>query len=349
MKTRNDSPRALLVRAITETRDSMHAILGMLDLIGEGPLGHEQREQLRTARDAGDRLLRVAGDLDRLAQTPGAAPAKAFRVRKLIETAAELASALIPGHERPISCEVSAAVPEYVLGDEAALSEALLRVLDAAVKATDAGPVCLQVTAITAPPQDCTLRFDVTCAGALATPLGLCIAEWLLAGMGGQFDLEPASNGGCRVALTVPVQRVDGATHAGLAAAHNGHTLDILIAEDNDESFALVNALLSGAGHRLTRARNGREAVEKVRTCLFSLVLMDIQMPVLDGFAATREIREWETGTGRAHIPIVVLSAVSFENQIREGSVAGCSGYLVKPVRKPILLDAVRTYAASAR
>jgi two-component system sensor histidine kinase/response regulator len=102
---------------------------------------------------------------------------------------------------------------------------------------------------------------------------------------------------------------------------------------------------LNGQPHIVSRAVNGTEAVERATAETFDLVFMDIRMPELDGYDATRRIREWETGKNCARIPIVVLSAEDLRAQRRHGALAGCSGHLLKPLRKRDLLEAIRVYS----
>jgi CheY-like chemotaxis protein len=118
------------------------------------------------------------------------------------------------------------------------------------------------------------------------------------------------------------------------------------VAEDSDASFQLFKAYLQGQRHTVARATNGAEAVDLASSGAFDLLFMDISMPVMDGYAATRRIRELETGKDRPRLPIVVLSAQDLRAQRRKGALVGCSGHLSKPLRKHELLEAIRAYSA---
>jgi two-component system, sensor histidine kinase and response regulator len=117
------------------------------------------------------------------------------------------------------------------------------------------------------------------------------------------------------------------------------------VAEDSEDSFQLFKAFLRGQPHTVERAANGEEAVDLAANGAFDLVFMDICMPLMDGYAATKRIRELETGKDRARTPIVVLSAEDLRAQRRQGALVGCSGHLSKPLRKHELLEAIRTYS----
>jgi CheY-like chemotaxis protein len=106
--------------------------------------------------------------------------------------------------------------------------------------------------------------------------------------------------------------------------------LTVLVAEDSDESFALTGILLQNEA--VWRAHDGLEAVNMMKERRFDVVLMDIHMPGLDGYKAIRSMRDWETQTGNARTPIVVLSSDDLDTQMRSAAQAGCSGFLRKPL-----------------
>ena len=102
------------------------------------------------------------------------------------------------------------------------------------------------------------------------------------------------------------------------------------MAEDYDESFALIELVLHGENVR--RARDGREALRTIQRQRFDVVFMDVHMPGMDGYAAIRGMRDWETQTGNARTPIVVLSSDDVETQRQSAAQCGCSGFLRKPL-----------------
>jgi CheY-like chemotaxis protein len=126
--------------------------------------------------------------------------------------------------------------------------------------------------------------------------------------------------------------------------------LSVLVAEDSDESFLLTGILLQNES--VWRARDGLEALDMMKSRRFDVVLMDIHMPGLDGYKAIRAMRDWETQTGNARTPMVVLSSDDLDTQMRSAAHAGCSGFLRKPLDQQDLLDlldrlkAVRTVHA---
>jgi CheY-like chemotaxis protein len=122
--------------------------------------------------------------------------------------------------------------------------------------------------------------------------------------------------------------------------------LKLLVAEDSNDSFNLFQVYVRGEGHTVSRAFTGAEAVDMVKTNEYDLVMMDVDMPVMDGYTATRTIREWETRQGRTRIPIVLLSAESAQRQRRIGASIGCSGYLTKPAPREAVLRALSYFSS---
>jgi CheY-like chemotaxis protein len=112
----------------------------------------------------------------------------------------------------------------------------------------------------------------------------------------------------------------------------------LLMAEDSADNQRLIRAYLQQTGHTLDIAENGRLAYEMYRRGTYDLVLMDIQMPVMDGLTATTMIRQWEKTARRAAVPIIALSAHALGQEVRQSLAAGCSAHITKPVRKAALL-----------
>jgi PAS domain S-box-containing protein len=118
----------------------------------------------------------------------------------------------------------------------------------------------------------------------------------------------------------------------------------ILLVEDSADNRALVLAYLRGTSYQVDVAENGQEAVEKFTHGKYELVLMDVQMPVMDGHAATRAIREWERAAGVAPTPIVALTAHAFKEDAERSIASGCSAHLIKPIKKSMLLETAAHY-----
>jgi two-component system, sensor histidine kinase and response regulator len=123
--------------------------------------------------------------------------------------------------------------------------------------------------------------------------------------------------------------------------------LEILVVEDNEDNQMLLQAYLRSTPHHLTLAENGAVAVEQFQVGHYDLVLMDIQMPVMDGYTATKHMRQWEQAQHRPPTLIVALTANALPEEMQYSLEAGCNGHLSKPIKKAALLAALADYTAS--
>ena len=122
----------------------------------------------------------------------------------------------------------------------------------------------------------------------------------------------------------------------------------ILLVEDNPDNRMLIKAYLKKQPYQITEVENGAEAVEHFKASAFDLVLMDVQMPVMDGYAATRAIRDWERENERAATPVIALTANAIKEDMDKTRAAGCDDHLTKPIKKQTLLDALQARLTAA-
>ncbi len=118
----------------------------------------------------------------------------------------------------------------------------------------------------------------------------------------------------------------------------------ILAADDSNDNRFLLTAFLKGFPYELLIVENGQEALDAFKEEKFDIVLMDMQMPVMDGFAATRLIREWEAENNHPATPVLALTAYTLPEEIKQCTDAGCDGHISKPVRKKNLIQAIRDF-----
>lgn len=118
----------------------------------------------------------------------------------------------------------------------------------------------------------------------------------------------------------------------------------ILLVEDNEDNRLLVRAYLKRVPYEIDEAENGEIAVAKFKERRYSLVLMDVQMPIMDGHAATRAIRRWEAEEGWSATPIIALTAHAIKEEMDKSKAAGCTTHLTKPIQKDTLLQALEPY-----
>lgn len=355
----------LFSRLGNEVRQGLHHILGLIELASEEPLSRSQSYSLDHCREAADQLRRTADDLTELAREEGPAAASAeFSPAEAMGEVAGLMGALAERKGLSFHWSADPGLPARVMGDKNLLQDMLRRVLDNAIRFTESGAIRLSAAGPDATLDHTLLAFEISDTGAGVPPevfedlvadviqprtqgLSLRIVRKRLAGLNGALSIAPNSPQGTTVRISLPVALA--AAHPGRpAAAVNGSSLPplrLLVAEDNDNSFRLFMSYVKAAGHTVSRVLNGAEAVEMAKHGEYDLIVMDVNMPRLDGYAATRLIREWETERERPRLPILLLSADDLERQVRLGGAAGCSGHLTKPTTKAQVLAALNYYA----
>jgi CheY-like chemotaxis protein len=355
-----------------DARNAMHSILGFLELVSEGALNPAQREHIEACRVAVDRHFRGIEDARViLGLTAAEKPVIThFAPGDLFGRVSEAVGLIARRKRIGLFCKVEGSVPVMVTGDLEHIGHALLRIAEAVVNTIEGGDVQLCLRALSSPAgsslsfeilapsgtipgvlmralEEDDFEFDSSLPGSEA--LGLAAARSLVIAMGGRIQNSAVLHNGVRITVIVPVTSVPGAVKPvppGLERSSSENSaLRILVAEDSEDSFQLFKAYVKDQPHVVSRALNGAEAVERATAETFDIVFMDIRMPVMDGYDATRRIREWETGRDCARIPIVVLSAEDLRAQRRQGGLAGCSGHLLKPLRKQDLLEAIRVYS----
>ena len=188
------------------------------------------------------------------------------------------------------------------------------------------------------------------------TGLGLAISKRIVELMDGRIWAESGPGAGAAFHFTARFGTASKLAAAGPAEGHAAlpvawpggpiQGLRILVADDSEENRFLVGEYLKELGCHLDFVENGQAAVGKFCSGAYDLVLMDLQMPVMDGYAATRRIRGWEEEQKRSLIPIIALTASALETEMQKALDAGCTAYLRKPVRLLTLIEAVGKYAA---
>jgi two-component system, sensor histidine kinase len=361
-----------------EVRTPMGAIIGLTQVALDTELTSEQRECLELIRASGDALLAIVNDaldVSKIEAGHLTPETVAFRLRDCIDGALKPLAVVAAGKNLELNWVVAAGVPETLRGDPLRLRQILLNLVSNAIKFTERGGVTLAVTAESVGADQACCHFTVRDTGigipseqqaAVFAPfrqadaatarryggtgLGLTISARMVELLGGRIWLESAPHAGSTFhftlrfgvtqdAVDVP-QAPPVAALAARAADALATPLRLLLAEDNAVNRRLAEIVLRRRGHTVVTADNGFEAVAACRTEAFDCVLMDVQMPGMDGLAATRAIRELERSRG-VHTPILALTAHAMPGVREQCLAAGMDGYLAKPIQPAALLAAV--------
>ncbi len=352
-----------------EVRTPLHGVMGTLSLLLDTALDAEQRAYAETARRCGVTLLNTVNeilDLSRIEAGKLVIMAEPFALGELVREVLDLLAPAAAEKGLDLSASLDHTLPARLSGDSGRLRQVLMNLGDNAVKFTHRGSVELRVAAL----PDGHVGFAVTDTGIGIPPklraslftrfvqaepagdqggsgLGLAICKRLVALMGGQIAVDSTPGKGSTFFFDLPLTPVpaSGNPPARIApspgsrieppAAHGR----ILLAEDGKANQLVAAAILRKAGYTVELARDGAEAAACAESADYDLILMDLRMPLMDGFAATRAIRQLEGARGR--VPIIAMTASAMPGDPERCYEAGMDGHLPKPLDRAQLLAAV--------
>ena len=351
---------AFLAHMSHEIRTPMNAVLGFTEAVLDTPLTATQRRHLELAQQAARTLLRLLNDiLDTSKLDKGAVTLEVADFAPHAVWAQLLASLQIAADRKGLRLRLDEGpeVPPYLRGDALRLQQIVLNLLGNAIKFTEHGSVVLQVryaqgqlrvavidTGIGIAADKLAHIFDPFAQADTSTTrryggtgLGTTIARQLAELMGGSIAVQSTVGQGSTFTVVLPLP--EGAPVAPVAQDELPvlPPLRILAADDVPDNLELLQLCLAPGGHRLTLAHDGQQALEAYRQGDFDLVLMDLQMPVMDGLDAARHIRRWEREHQRPRVPIIALTASVLETDRDSTAEAGMDGFAIKPLETPRL------------
>ena len=355
-----------------EIRTPMNGVIGMLDVLRTSKLTPEQHDQVKTAANSAELLLRLLYDILDLSKiesgklkfenTPFAPRAIADEIVALLGPAAQ-AKAII------LRSEVGEDVPAYLSGDPLRLRQCVLNLVGNAIKFTKKGEVLLVIshepsinpqlrglgititdTGIGMDEETISRLFEKFSQADSSTTrkfggsgLGLSISRQLVRAMGGDITVKSQPDQGSEFSFVVDLEPAEApaapprSPHAEYQRrASSDQPARILVADDDRVNHAVFKQMIRLIGHKTTAVSDGKQAVERAEAEDWDLVLMDVQMPVMDGIEATKLLRQ---NPKTAHIPIIAVTASIMAEEKHRYLEAGFSAVLAKPLRK----DALRT------
>jgi CheY-like chemotaxis protein len=358
-----------------ELRTPLGAILGFADLLHKTELNAAQKEYLEAIHTSGKSLLSIINDILDLSKLDAGKfmiESVPFSIPELMHSLQVMFATKAAGKDLRLSCSVDLSINHPVLGDPMRLTQVLVNLIGNAIKFTDAGGIYVNCIIEKEDKEQLVACFSVRDTGiGIAedkidtifdrftqadthitrkyggTGLGLAITRQLIELQGGSISVLSKAGAGTEFRFIIPYHKTKENPVTTAIAPSSGERLfgdfhKILVVEDNLINQKLTTTILGNSGFETTIAKNGKKAVELLKENEYDLILMDIQMPLMDGYRATQVIRdELHIGT-----PIIAMTAHALAGEREKCLQAGMNDYLAKPFKEQDLLDKIAHWAS---